>query len=91
MTTACTARPVTEPLPWVSLLLVVVSPEGHIRICIDIDHKPLNKALKRTQYCMPTIDDVLSNNFGAKVFSTADVCSGFWNFKLDDESIRLSL
>jgi len=81
--------PVTEPSSWVSALLVVAEPDGRIRICID--PKPLNKALKRAQYCMPTIDDVLSKIAGAQVFSIAGVRSGFWNLKLDDESSRLSL
>jgi len=40
---------------------------------------------------MPTINDVLSKIVGAKVFSTADVHSGFWNLKLDDESSRLTV
>ena len=39
---------------------------------------------------MPTIDDVLPNLAGAKVFSTVDAKDGFWHLKLDDESSRLT-
>ena len=80
--------PVTEPSTWVSALLVAAKPDGRIRICID--PKPLNKALKRAHFCMPTIDEVLSKLSDAKVFSTCDVASAFWSLKLDDESSRLT-
>ncbi len=80
--------PVTEPTSWVSALLVVAKPDGRIRICID--PKPLNKALKRSHYYMPTIDDVLPQLTGAKVFSTIDCRDGFWHLKLDDQSSRLT-
>ena len=42
--------PVTEPTACDSALLVVAKPDGRIRLCID--PKPLNKALKRTPYCI---------------------------------------
>jgi len=79
---------VTEPSSWVSALLVVAKPDGRIRLCID--PKPLNKALKRARYRMPTIEDVLLQLAGAKVFSTVDAKDGFWHLKLDDESSRLT-
>ena len=60
--------PVTEASSWVSALLVITKPDGRIRLCID--PKPLNKALKRALYRMPTIEDVLPQLAGAKVFST---------------------
>jgi len=80
--------PVTEPSSWMSALLVVAKPDGRIRICIDL--KPLNKALKRAHYPMPTIDDVLPQLSGAKIFGTVDAKDGFWHLKLDDESSRLT-
>ena len=81
--------PVTEPTSWVSALLVVAKSDGRIRICIDA--KPsINKALKRAQYCLPTIDDILPQLAGAKVFSTLDAKDGFWHLKLDEESSRLT-
>ena len=80
--------PVTEPSSWVSALLVVAKPDGRIRICID--PKPLNKALRRAHYPMPTIDDVLPQLSGAKIFSTVDAKDGFWHLKLDDESSHLT-
>ena len=80
--------PVTEASSWVSALLVITKPDGRIRLCID--PKPLNKALKRARYRMPTIEDVLPQLAGAKVFSTVDVKEAFWTVRLDDESSRLT-
>ena len=39
---------------------------------------------------MPTIEDVLPQLAGAKVFSTVDVKEAFWTVRLDDESSRLT-
>ena len=44
---------VREPSTWISTLLVVTKANGDIRICID--PKPLNKALFRDHYPMPTM------------------------------------
>jgi len=82
--------PVTEPTSWVSALLVVAKSDGRIRISIDA--KPsINKALKRAQYRLPTIDDILPQLAGAKVFSTLDAKDGFGHLKLDEESSRLTI
>ena len=72
-----------------SALLVITKPDGRIRLCID--PKPLNRALKRARYRMPTIEDVLPQLAGAKVFSTVDVKElAFWTVRLDDESSQLT-
>jgi len=68
-------EPVTVPSAWISARLVLRKASGKVRICID--PKPLNKALKRSNYPMPTIDDVLPELAKAKVFSTLDATSGF--------------
>nr|XP_039266365.1 uncharacterized protein K02A2.6-like [Styela clava] len=49
--------PVDCHTPWISNLIVVSKKSGSIRLCLD--PKPLNKALKRNNHPMPTIDDVL--------------------------------
>ncbi|XP_060070555.1 uncharacterized protein K02A2.6-like [Ylistrum balloti] len=79
--------PVTEPTAWVSSMVMVVKPEK-IRICID--PKDLNKALKRSHYPLPTIEDILPQLHRAKVFSVLDARSGFWHVELDEESSLLT-
>lgn len=80
--------PVTKPTRWVSALLVVAKQDGGIRICVD--PIPLNRALQRSVYYMPTIDDVLPKLSNAKIFSTVDAKSAFWQLKLDEDSSYLT-
>lgn len=63
--------PVTEPTKWVSQMAVPRKPNGKIRICID--PQPLNTALMREHYKLPTLDDVLPKLKNAKIFSKLDV------------------
>ena len=58
---------VDEPTPWVSQMAVVTKPNGDLRICID--PQPLNRALQREHYKLPTIDDILPQLKDAKIFS----------------------
>ncbi|XP_014677266.1 PREDICTED: uncharacterized protein K02A2.6-like [Priapulus caudatus] len=53
---------VTTPTDWDSSLVVARKPNGKLRICLD--PKDLNKALKRSHYLLPTIEDVLPNMSG---------------------------
>ena len=80
--------PVSEPTDWVSQMAVVKKANGKIRICID--PQPLNEALKREHFKLPTLEDVLPNLNKAKVFSKYDVKEAFWHIKLDEESQLLT-
>jgi len=81
-------EPVNEPSEWISALVVVAKANGGIRICVDT--KPLNRALKRNHYLMPTVEDILPELQEAKVFTTCDVAHAFWHIQLDDESSKLT-
>jgi hypothetical protein len=59
-----------------------------IRLCID--PKNLNEAVKREHYPTKTIESVLTRLPEAKVFSTLDAASGFWQIPLDEESSLLT-
>ena len=76
----------TEPTEWVSTMVTVIKP-SKIRICID--PRDLNQAIKREHYPMKTIEEVVAEIPGAKVFSTLDARSGFWQIKLDEASSKL--
>ena len=80
--------PVQEPTRWVSQLVVAEKRNKELRICID--PRPLNKALKRAHYQLPTIDDILPDLAQAKVFSKLDLSSAFWQICLDEESSKLT-
>ena len=61
--------PVKEPTKWVSST-VVSSRKDKIRIYID--PKDLNLAIRRDHCLMRSIDDVISEKPGAKLFSKLD-------------------
>ena len=61
---------VVEPTEWVSSVVVNKKSNGKIRLCLD--PQPLNKALKRCHYPIPTIEEVLPDLTNAKVFSKVD-------------------
>jgi hypothetical protein len=46
--------------------------------------------VKREYYPMKTVEDVLTRLPGAKIFSTLDATSGFWQIPLDEESSFLT-
>lgn len=50
-------KKVTEPTDWVSSLVIVKKPNGSLRICMD--PSDLNKAIQRSHYPLPTIEDII--------------------------------
>ncbi|KAK3726556.1 hypothetical protein QZH41_001958 [Actinostola sp. cb2023] len=80
---------VDKPTEWISSLVVTTKRNGKVRLCID--PKPLNKALKRNQYPLPTIEDVLPLLANARVFTVLDAKNGFWHIQLDEPSSDLTI
>jgi len=77
----------TEPTDWVSALLTVEKPNGQLRVCLD--PRPLNKAIKREHFQIPTFDDVVSELNGKRMFTIIDMRESFWQVKLDEASSKL--
>lgn len=50
----------------------------------------IDKALKRVNYQMPTIEEVMPELKDAKVFTTLDANKGFWQISLDHASSELT-
>ena len=80
--------PVQEPTEWASSMITTMKPVGFIRLCIDPHH--LNRELKRSQYPLPIIEEILPELAKAKVFSKADLREGFLQVQLHDTSSRLT-
>ena len=72
------------PTDWCSGMVVVPKPQGKVRICVDLTK--LNERVRREKHLMATVEQTLSQNNGAKVFSTLDANSGFWQISLAEES-----
>ena len=81
---------VTEPTDWVSAPTMVNKPSAKNGIRLCIDSRPLNTALKRTEYPIPTVDNLLTEIGNAKVFTLADIKSAFWHVPLDEASSLLT-
>ena len=62
--------------------------ERGLRVCIDPQH--FKKALKRSHYPLPLIEDVLPELEGVKVFSKIDLKEGYLRIELDEESSMLT-
>lgn len=77
---------VTVPTDWASHM-VVVTKKDKVRICLD--PSDLNRVLCREHFPMATLEDIAQRLHGAKVFSTLDARSGFWQIKLDERSSYL--
>ncbi|GMF40664.1 unnamed protein product [Phytophthora fragariaefolia] len=74
-----------SPSPWASPVLMIRKPDGGIRFCID--YRRLNAVTIKDCYPMPLIDDILDVLGKAKLFSTMDIASGYWNVPMAANSI----
>uniref|UniRef100_A0A671WXU4 Gypsy retrotransposon integrase-like protein 1 n=1 Tax=Sparus aurata TaxID=8175 RepID=A0A671WXU4_SPAAU len=82
-------RKVIEPTEWVNALVAVEKPKtGRLRVCLD--PRPLNKAIQRPHYPLPTLDDITPKLAGAQYFSVLDARSGYWTIKLSHKSTMLT-
>ena len=54
-----------------------------VRLCVDYTH--LNQAVKWERHQLPTVESVIAQMAGAKVFSKLDANSGFHQIKLSEE------
>ena len=79
---------IDEPTPWCAGMVVVPKKTGNIRICIDL--KPLNESVQWEVHPLPTVDDTLAQLTGAKMFSSLDTNSGFWQVPLKQSSRLLT-
>ena len=78
-----------EPTDWTSNLVVVRKSNGtDLRICLD--PSDLNKVIKRPKFPLPTVEEIMNNLNGAKIFSIADAKSGYWQIELTQNSSYLT-
>jgi hypothetical protein len=80
--------PVSEPTEWVPAMVAASKKNGEVRICIDPLN--LNKELQRPHHPMTTVEEVIADMHGARVFSILDAKSGFWQVPIDEQSSMLT-
>ncbi len=81
-------RKISEPTLWCAGMVVVPKKSGDIRICVDL--QPLNENVVREIHPIPSVDEILAQLAGAKLFSKLDANSGFWQIPLAKESQPLT-
>ncbi len=88
MTKLGVIAPESEATEWVSAMVAAKKKDDSVRICIDPVY--LNKALLRPHYPLQTIEQVIADMPGAKVFSILDAKCEFWQIPLNEASSKLT-
>ena len=68
---------------WASSVVMVKKKDGTLRFCIDF--RKLNDVTVKDVHPLPRIDDALEALKGAKIFSTLDLKSGYWQTPIKEE------
>ncbi len=72
--------------PWCSPVRLVKKPGGSIRVCVDF--RKVNNVTIKDSFPIPKIEDIFSHLAKAKIFSTIDLASGYYQIKMDKNSMQ---
>ena len=67
-------------------IVMVKKKSGELRLCVD--YRDLNTVTVKDRYPLPRIEDTLNLLHGAKLFSTLDLFSGYWQIEIAEEDIH---
>ena len=70
--------------PWCNAVILVRKKDGGLRFCIDF--RRLNRRTKKDAFSLPRMQETMESMVGARLFSTMDLKSGFWQVKMAKES-----
>ena len=70
--------------PWCNAVVLVRKKDGSLRFCIDF--RKLNDRTKKDSYPLPRLQESMDALVGARVFSSVDLKSGFWQVKMAENS-----
>ena len=66
--------------PWASPIVLVRKKDGKYRFCVD--YRKLNSVTRRDARPLPRVDDLLDALQGYDLFTTLDLCSGYWQLSV---------
>jgi hypothetical protein len=72
--------------PWCAPVVPIKKKDGGVRICVD--YRKINAITRKDSYPLPLIDEMLDELGGAKVYTTLDARSGYWQVPLATEADR---
>ena len=73
-----------EPTPWLNPLVIVPKGDQNIKMCVDMH--AANKAITRTRYPTPTVDDLLTKPKSSKILTKLEMTSAFHEIETDQDS-----
>ena len=71
--------------PWAAPVCLVPKKSGEVRFCVD--YRKLNAVTRKDKYPLPFIQDIFDSLQGAKIFSTLDLFSGYWQIPVHPNSV----
>ena len=74
--------------PWASAVVLIRKNDGGLRFCIDL--RWLNARTIKDAYSLPRIDEALYCLGGARIFTSLDLKSGYWQVEMDEDSKELT-
>lgn len=72
--------------PWASPITLVPKKGGELRFCVD--YRKLNSVTIKDSYPLPLIQDIFDQLSGAKLFSTLDLKSAYWQIPVSEKDIH---
>lgn len=74
---------------WASPIVLPKKKDGEYRLCVDL--RMVNNKTISDAYAMPDLQNLIKQVNGAKVFSTLDLNSGYWQVEVEEESRPLTV